>query len=64
MALDIQPGILEKLSRKIETWRLSYIRLVNAAAGAGKVELNYFDHMLLVTVLGEIPNKHAALVEV
>ena len=33
-------------------------------AGSGKLELNYFDRALLVTVLGEITDKHAALVEV
>ena len=43
---------------------LENIRIVNAGAGSGKTDKNYFDRALLVTVLGEIPNKHEALREI
>jgi ubiquinone/menaquinone biosynthesis C-methylase UbiE len=64
VALDIQQTMLYKLRAKIDASQLRNIRIVNAAAGSGKVKQDYFDRALLVTVLGEIPDKHAALVEI
>ena len=64
VALDIQSRMLEKLKYKIETTGLNNVRLVCAGAGEGKVDKDYFDRALLVTVLGEIKNKQQALVEI
>lgn len=64
VALDLQPRMLEKLKAHAETMAIDNVRLVNAAAGSGVLDRNYFDRALLVTVLGEIPNKHEALVEI
>ena len=64
VALDIQPAMLEKLNRRAEAMGIGNIRLLNAAAGSGRTEREYFDRALLVTVLGETPNKHEALTEI
>ena len=64
VALDIQPKMLKKLSMHAEEMGLDNIRIINAAAGSGKTDKDYFDRALLVTVLGEIPNKQKALTEI
>ena len=64
VALDIQPRMLEKLKARAEAMGIKNIRLVNAPAGSGKTDNEYFDRAILVTVLGEISNKHDALTEV
>lgn len=64
VALDIQLKMLEKLSSRAKDMGLSNIRIVNAGAGSGMVDKDYFDRALLVTVLGEISNKHEALIEI
>ena len=64
MALDIQSKMLKKLSVRAENMGLANIRLVNAGAGSGKMDKDYFDRALLVTVLGEISNKPEALTEI
>jgi len=64
VALDIQPGMLEKLKARAEVMGIKNIRLIHAAAGSGKTDKEYFDRAILVTVLGEIPNKLGALTEV
>lgn len=64
VALDIQQKMLDKLAAKIQVAGLHNIRLVHAGAGDGKVEHDYFDRALLVTVLGEIPNQARALDEI
>ena len=64
VALDLQSKMLKKLSVRAEDMRLDNIRVVNAGAGSGKTDKDYFDLALLVTVLGEIPNKDEALMEI
>lgn len=64
VALDIQPKMLAKLRARIEAAAIENIRTVNAGAGSNKTDENYFDRALLVTVLGEIPDKHKALAEI
>jgi O-methyltransferase involved in polyketide biosynthesis/precorrin-6B methylase 2 len=64
VALDIQSAMLQRLQQKVEASRLTNIRLVQGGAGEGKVGRNAFDRALLVTVLGEIPDRKAALTEI
>lgn len=64
VALDIQQRMLDKLHRKIDARGINNIQLVNAGAGDGKVACDHFDRALLVTVLGEIPDKRKALEEI
>ena len=63
VALDIQKKMLDKLASKISRLNLRNIRVIHSGAGDGKVDQNYFDRILLVTVLGEIPDKQKALME-
>jgi ubiquinone/menaquinone biosynthesis C-methylase UbiE len=64
VAIDIQPGMLRLAQEKAKAANLTNIRFVQAAAGEGKMEHGQADRALLVTVLGEIPDRQAALKEI
>lgn len=64
VALDVQPGMLSRVQQKADAAKLNNIRIVHAGVGEGKLEKCQFDRALLVTVLGEIPNREAALQEI
>lgn len=64
VAVDIQPGMLRRAQEKAQAADLTNIRFVQAAAGEGELGRSLYDRALLVTVLGEIPNREAALREV
>jgi SAM-dependent methyltransferase len=64
VALDIQEAMLRRVQQKIDAQGVNNIRLLHADAGDGKTEANTFDRAFLVTVLGEIPGKVAALREI
>jgi ubiquinone/menaquinone biosynthesis C-methylase UbiE len=64
VAMDIQAGMLQRAQHKAQAANLTNIRFLHAGVGAGKLERNRFDRALLVTVLGEIPNRRAALQEI
>lgn len=64
VALDIQPRMLDTLAKRLEARRLANVELVRAGLGDGKLPADAFDVALLVTVLGEIPDKTAALREI
>jgi len=63
-ALDIQPEMLLRVQKKLDMAALTNVRLVRAGAGEGKVGRDRFDRALLVTVLGEIPDRKMALMEI
>lgn len=63
-ALDIQPKMLEKLRQRIREHALQNVQPILGGAGSGLVEKGYYDRALLVTVLGEIRDKDAALQEI
>jgi SAM-dependent methyltransferase len=63
-ALDIQPGMLDKAREKARKAGLDNIRFLEAGAGSGKLEKDRYDRAVLVTVLGEIPDREAALKEI
>jgi ubiquinone/menaquinone biosynthesis C-methylase UbiE len=63
-ALDIQPEMLEKLRQRIEAQGLTNVDVLLAGLGDGKLAIGEFDTAFLVTVLGEIPDKVAALREI
>ena len=63
-ALDIQPDMLKKLKARAELAGLTNIRPILGGLGSGLLEPDFFDCALLVTVLGEIPDKEAALREI
>ena len=63
-AIDLQPGMLHRAQAKAQAADLSNIQFLLVGVGEGKLEQNQFDRALLVTVLGEIPNRDAALKEI
>jgi len=64
VAVDIQTGMLDRVRAKVETVSIDNVRFLQAGVGEGKIESNRFDRALLVTVLGEIPDRRAAMKEV
>jgi ubiquinone/menaquinone biosynthesis C-methylase UbiE len=64
LALDVQPEMIAKARARADTAGLSNIDFLVAPLGAGRLPLLEFDRALLVTVLGEIPDKVAALREI
>jgi ubiquinone/menaquinone biosynthesis C-methylase UbiE len=63
VALDIQAGMLARAKTKSEAAGLANIDFINAGLGDGKLPGNRFDRAVLVTVLGEIPDRCAAVAE-
>ncbi|HEY6993778.1 MAG TPA: class I SAM-dependent methyltransferase [Xanthobacteraceae bacterium] len=64
VAIDVQAGMLERARQKAEDAKLRNIRFVHAAIGPGTLERGRADRAVLVTVLGEIPDRAAALTEI
>ncbi len=63
VALDIQQGMLDRAKVRTEAAGLSNVEFINAGLGDGRLPANHFDRAVLVTVLGEIPNREAAFAE-
>ena len=63
VALDIQPGMLARAKTKTEAAGHANVEFVAAGLGEGKLPADHFDRAVLVTVLGEIPDRAAALAE-
>ena len=64
VAVDIQAGMLRRAEEKAHKAGISNIEFLQAASGKGKLGKVRFDRALLITVLGEIPDRGAALQEV
>lgn len=64
VAIDLQPAMLRKAQEKAGKARLTNIRFEQVKAGAGELNFGLFDRAVLVTVLGEIPDRSAALKEI
>jgi ubiquinone/menaquinone biosynthesis C-methylase UbiE len=64
VAIDAQAGMLERARQKAEAAKLTNIRFVHAAIGPGTLERGRADRAVLVTVLGEVPDRAAALAEI
>jgi ubiquinone/menaquinone biosynthesis C-methylase UbiE len=62
-AFDIQPAMLERVRTKATIENLHNIVFTLGAAGEGKLGYDLYDRALLVTVLGEIPDRQALLKE-
>lgn len=63
-ALDLQPRMLEKLRARLDAEGITNVETLQAGLGEGRLPSATFDRALLVTVLGEIPGKPAALGEI
>lgn len=64
VAVDMQQEMLEKLRARVVESGLENVRMVHGIAGDAGIERDHFDRALLVTVLGEIRDKAAALAEI
>ena len=64
VAMDIQAGMLARAKEKARAANQSNIEFLHAGVGEGKLGHGQFDRALLVTVLGEIPDRDAALKEI
>jgi 2-polyprenyl-3-methyl-5-hydroxy-6-metoxy-1,4-benzoquinol methylase len=64
LAMDIQAGMLQRVQAKAQAANLNNIRFLQAGAGEGKLEHTHYDRAVMVTVLGEIPDREAALREI
>jgi len=63
-AMDMQPGMIRKIETRAGRAHVGNIRFVLAGAGTGALEHNHYDRALLVTVLGEVPDRKAAMKEI
>lgn len=64
LAVDIQPKMLALARSRAGAAGVSNIDFLLAGLGEGKLPASSFDRALLVTVLGEIPDRLAALREI
>ena len=64
VAIDIQPRMLRRAKEKAQHAGLSNISFHEVKVGDGKLNFGQFDRAVLVNVLGEIPDREAALKEV
>lgn len=64
VAQDIDAQMLNEVRNRAGQRGLKNIRYLQAGAGAGQIERNSFDRALLVTVLGELSDREAALAEI
>jgi SAM-dependent methyltransferase len=64
VALDIQPAMLEKARARSKQAGVNNVRFMLSALGEGMLPENRFDRALLITVLGEIPDRLAGLSEI
>ncbi|GIO17395.1 fibrillarin-like rRNA methylase [Oceanobacillus oncorhynchi subsp. incaldanensis] len=63
-ALDIQDEMLQRVEKKVQRRNLKNIEFVQGKIGLGQLRQSPCDHVLLVNVLGEIPDRQAALEEI
>lgn len=63
LAVDIQQGMLDRTKEKISKAGLNNVDYLLAGLGDGELPSETFDRALLVTVLGEIPDRESALSE-
>jgi ubiquinone/menaquinone biosynthesis C-methylase UbiE len=63
-AIDIQESIVTTLGAKIEQLGVDNVSVRQASAYDLPFSNGYFDRVFMVTVLGEIPNKRKALLEI
>jgi ubiquinone/menaquinone biosynthesis C-methylase UbiE len=64
VGLDVDGKALGMAEKYANAVGLKNIRFVLAGAGEGKLDHSRFDRAVLVAVLGEIANRHAAMIEI
>jgi len=64
VAVDIQPEMLRRARSKATQASVANVQFLHAALGEAQLPRSHFDRAVLVTVLGEIPDRLAALREI
>ena len=64
VGIDIQMGMLRRAEERARKANVRNVRFLQVAAGKAKLQKNVYDRALLVTVLGEIPDREAALKDI
>lgn len=62
-SMDIQEGMLQIVRDRAEGEHLTNIRYIQGGLGEGHLESSRYDRAVLITVLGEIPDRISALNE-
>lgn len=62
-AMDIQEGMLAEVKKRAEKEGVLNIRYLQGGIGEGKTSQEVYDRIVMVTVLGEIPDRKKALEE-
>lgn len=63
LAVDLQPAMLEQVAAKARAQGLENVRTQAAALGRGQLEAGQQDRAVMAAVLGEIPDRAAALAD-
>jgi ubiquinone/menaquinone biosynthesis C-methylase UbiE len=63
-AMDIQEGMLNEVRMRAEKENIANIRFLLGGLGEGKLEAGSYDRVVMITVLGEIPDREAAMKEI
>jgi 2-polyprenyl-3-methyl-5-hydroxy-6-metoxy-1,4-benzoquinol methylase len=63
-AIDIQEAMVREAQERAHASHLTNIRFIPVGVGEGRLRRNHFDRAVLVTVLGEIPDREAAFQEI
>jgi ubiquinone/menaquinone biosynthesis C-methylase UbiE len=64
LAVDLQDEMLSRLKARLQEKEITRVHTLEAALGGGALPAAAFDRALLVTVLGEIPDRVKALREI
>ena len=64
VAMDIQASMLGRVIKKSKKENLTNIQFLQVGLGKNTLEKNKFDRVILVTVIGEIPNQESAIKEI
>jgi ubiquinone/menaquinone biosynthesis C-methylase UbiE len=64
LAVDLQPAMLEQVAAKAHAQGLENVRTQATALGQGQLETGRHDRAVMAAVLGEIPDRQAALADV
>ena len=63
-AMDIQDGMLAEVRKRAERESLTNIRYLLGGIGEGKLDKEQYDRIVMITVLGEIPDRVRAMEEI
>lgn len=63
-AMDMQEGMLQEVRTRADKENITNIRFIHGGLGEGTLTGTYYDRVVLITVLGEIPGREAALQEI